>query len=77
MNNLDWDDICDYNGPTYVREENRYEKVRGHMDDLIVELYGRLKTNWDLNEIHYLISLIAGEMDLYIPENELKPKKIA
>jgi len=68
MYNLDWEDISDCSGPVFIKEENRYEKVRGHMDDLIVELYGRLKTDWDLDEIHYLISLIAGEMDLYIPE---------
>lgn len=77
MYGLDWDDLCDNNGLSLIKEEDRYEKIRGHMDDLIVEMYGRLKNDWDLEEIHYLISLVAGEMDLYIPENQLKRKKIA
>jgi len=77
MNNLDYDDIYGYDEPQYIKQEDRYDKVRGLMDDLIVELYGTLKSNWDLSEIHNIVSCLAGEMDLYIPEESLKIARIA
>jgi hypothetical protein len=73
---LDWEEYYDVS-PKYIKEEERYENVRTLMDELIVEMYSDLRKEWDLQEIHHIISCLAAEMDLYIPKDELKMPKTA
>ena len=82
MNNLDYDDYYydasyDKYGRKYIPEEERYDNVRGNMEDLVSELYDNLKDGIDLRKIHRLMSSLAGEMDLYLPEDKIEIKRIA
>lgn len=82
MNNLDYDDYyCDASydrhGREYILVDERYDNIRGNMEDLVSELYDNLKDGLDLREIHRLMSSIAGEMDIYLPEDKIEIKRIA
>jgi len=62
------EDVEDYvTQSQYVAIDERYSPIRGYMDDLIVELYNPLNGERCPHLLHYLLSKIAGELDLEIP----------
>ena len=66
MSFLAWEDLYDdYTTSQYVKEDERYSLIRGHIDELILELYNPI--TMDSEYVHYLLGAIAKEVDIDMP----------